>query len=75
LILEFWITPFDYAGCEGPQRAVETVLTENKLVGMAWAVLDYDNAASEHAFWNLSRQHTTYGEADELVAFIPEFRR
>ena len=22
LVLEFWITPFDYAGCEGPQRAV-----------------------------------------------------
>jgi hypothetical protein len=36
LILEFWITPFDYAGCEGPQREVETVLTENKLIGMAW---------------------------------------
>jgi uncharacterized membrane protein len=37
---------------------------------MAWAVLDYDNAASEsHSFWNLSRQHTMYGKADELVAF------
>jgi hypothetical protein len=70
LILEFWITPFDYAGCEGPQRAVETVLTENKLIGMAWAVLDYDNAASEsHSFWNLSRQHTMFGKADELLGF------
>lgn len=81
LILEFWITPFDYAGCEGPQRAVESVLTENKLIGMAWAVLDYDNANSEsHAFWNLSRQHTMYGKADELVAFRlmplePQFRK
>jgi hypothetical protein len=70
LILEFWITPFDYAGCEGPGRAVESVLRENKLIGMSWAVLDYDDAASEaHAFWNLSRQHTMYGKADELVAF------
>jgi hypothetical protein len=70
LILEFWITPFDYAGCEGPQRAVETVLTENKLIGLAWAILDYDDANSDaHAFWNLSRQHTMYGKADELVAF------
>jgi hypothetical protein len=70
LILEFWITPFDYAGCEGPQRAVESVLTENKLIGMAWAVMDYDNPASEsHSFWNLSRQHTMYGKADELVGF------
>jgi hypothetical protein len=39
LTLEFWITPFDYAGCEGPQRAVESVLTENKLIGLSWAVV------------------------------------
>ncbi len=70
LILEFWITPFDYAGCEGPQRAVESVLRENKLIGMSWAVLDYDNAQSQsHAFWNLSPHHTMYGKADELVNF------
>ena len=81
LTLEFWITPFDYAGCEGPQRAVESVLTENKLIGMAWAVMDYDNPASEsHSFWNLSRQHTMYGKADELVGFRlmplePELRK
>jgi hypothetical protein len=81
LILEFWITPFDYAGCEGPQRAVESVLTENKLIGLAWAILDYDDANSEtHSFWNLSRQHTMYGNASELVAFRlmplePQFRK
>jgi hypothetical protein len=70
LVLEFWITPFDYAGCEGPERAVESVLTENKLIGLAWAVLDYDDARSQsHAFWNLSRQHTMYGKADELLGF------
>jgi hypothetical protein len=70
LVLEFWITPFDYAGCEGPQRAVESVLREDKLIGMAWAVLDYDDVNKEsHAFWNLSHQHTMYGKADELVTF------
>jgi PKD domain len=70
LVLEFWITPFDYAGCEGPSRVVESVLSENKLIGLSWAILDYDNAKSEkHAFWNLSRQHTMYGKADQLVAF------
>src|SRR5688572_1896475 len=42
LILEFWITPFDYAGPEGPQRAVESVLAENKIIGLAWAIIDYD---------------------------------
>src|ERR1035437_1670806 len=81
LTLEFWITPFDYAGCEGPRRVVESVLSENKLIGLAWAILDYDDANSEkHAFWNLSRQHTMYGKADELVAFRlmplePQFRK
>jgi hypothetical protein len=81
LTLEFWITPFDYAGCEGPRRAVESVLSENKLIGLAWAILDYDDARSEkHSFWNLSRQHTMYGKADELVAFRlmplePQFRK
>ena len=81
LTLEFWITPFDYAGCEGPERAVESVLTENKLIGLCWAILDYDDASREdHAFWNLSRQHTMYGKADELVAFRlmplePRFRK
>jgi hypothetical protein len=70
LTLEFWITPFDYAGCEGPERAVESVLREGKLIGLAWAILDYDDAKSEtHSFWNLSRQHTMYGNASELVAF------
>jgi hypothetical protein len=35
LVLELRITPFDYVGCEGPQKTVESVLTEDKLIGMA----------------------------------------
>lgn len=71
LVMEFWITPFDYAGAEGPVRAVESVLNENKNVGLAWAIIDYDdvNAKGSNGFWNLSRKHTMYGEASELVAF------
>ena len=72
LVLEFWITPFDYAGAEGPQRAVESVLKENKIIGMSWAVIDYDDVHSgdtNNGFWNLSRKHTMYGNADQLVAF------
>jgi PKD domain-containing protein len=81
LVLEFWITPFDYAGCEGPERAVETPLTENKLIGLSWAVLDYDDVNSEkHRFWNLSHKHTFFGNSSELVAFRlmplePQFRK
>jgi len=71
LVLEFWITPFDYAGPEGPQRAVESVLHENKIIGLSFAVIDYDNVKSNanNGFWNLSRHHTMYGNASELCAF------
>jgi PKD domain len=70
LVLEFWITPFDYRGCEGPQRAVESVLRENKLIGLSWSILDYDDVnSSKHSFWNLSHKQTMYGNASDLVAF------
>jgi hypothetical protein len=82
-VLEFWITPFDYAGAEGPQRAVESVLKENKTIGMSFALIDYDDVNSggtNNGFWNLSRHHTMYGQADQLCQFKlmplePQFRK
>ncbi len=70
LILEFWITPFD-AGCEGPERAVQSRLWENKLIGLSWCVIDYDdvNARNRVGFWNLSHKQTFFGNASDLVAF------
>lgn len=35
LILEFWITPFDYAGTEGLVRAVEFNLYDNKIISLS----------------------------------------
>jgi hypothetical protein len=80
LILEFFITPFDYAPFEGPARAVESKLTENKIIGMSWAVLDYDGQEDYTGFWNLSHKTTMYGNASDLVAFRlmplePQFRK
>jgi len=70
LVLEFYITPFDYAGCEGPERAVESVLTENKLIGLSWAVIAYhDPKSNARQFWNLSHKQTFFGNASELVGF------
>ncbi|HEX2851893.1 MAG TPA: PKD domain-containing protein [Opitutaceae bacterium] len=69
LVLEFWVTPFDYAGAEGPQRAIESVLRENKSIGLCWAIIDYDDPDKGNQFWNLSPKHTMYGQASELVAF------
>ena len=68
LTLEFWITPFDYAGPEGPARAVESVLSENKIIGLSWIVIDYDGK-SPRSFWCLSPERTSYGHASELCAF------
>ena len=71
LVLEFWITPFDYAAPERPDRAVPSVLEENKIIGLSWAVLDYDDVKDRNkdGFWNLSRQHKMYGNASHLCAF------
>jgi hypothetical protein len=70
LVLEFWMTPFDYVGMD-PKRAVESVLTENKIIGLSWAVLDYNdpNSRTYSGFWNLSRHHTFFGNADFLCPF------
>lgn len=77
-VLEFWITPFDYAGCDGPQRAVESQLSEGMTLGISWAIIDYDGSPKSDGFWNLSREHTMYGNASFLRAFqlmplLPEF--
>jgi hypothetical protein len=71
LVLEFWITPFDYAPYDGPERAVVSRLTENKLIGLSWAVLDYDDPGKPdlEGFWNLSHKPSMAGNADDLVAF------
>ena len=70
LVLEFFVTPFDYAPPDR-SRAVETKLEEDKVIGMSWAILDYDDDKAERfgAFWNLSHKTTMYGDASDLVAF------
>jgi hypothetical protein len=71
LTLEFYITPFDYASPRGPEFSVVSELYENKLIGLCWAVIDYDNneGLPKDGFWNLSRHHTMYGNASELRTF------
>ena len=70
LTLEFWITPFDYAGND-PSRAVESILKENKNIGLCWAIIDYDDVNKEknNGFWNLSKEHTMYGNASYSLPF------
>ena len=70
LILEFWITPFDFASCEGPSKSLESKLLENARIGLSWSILDYDDPKNDkRPFWNLSHKTTMYGNASDLVAF------
>lgn len=70
LVLEFWITPFDYAPYDGPARAVVSKLTENALIGLSWSVLDYDeNNAKYEGFYNLSHVTRMDSNASCQVAF------
>jgi hypothetical protein len=81
--LEFYITPFDYASCNGPDESVESKLTEDKLIGLSWAVIDYDDGdpkGKNNGFWNLSPEHTMYGNSTYLREFRlmplePQFRK
>ncbi|MFC1551153.1 PKD domain-containing protein [Candidatus Latescibacterota bacterium] len=75
LVLEFWITPFDYAPFEGPERAVESKLEEGEIVGLTWVVIDYDanndlsNIHDDNGFWSISHHREAYCNADVAVAF------
>jgi hypothetical protein len=69
LILEFWITAFDYSPYDAPDKAVQSDFTENKLIGLSWCVLDYDGPGDYDGFYNLSHKTTMYGNASELCAF------
>ena len=81
LVLEFWITPFDYAPFEGPERAVVSELEEEKIIGLSWSVLDYDEDHSQYeGFWNLSHVTRMDSNASRQVAFRlmplePRFRK
>ena len=60
----------DYAPYEGPERAVVSKLVENALIGLSWAVLDYDeNNSSYEGFWNLSHKTRMDSDASNLCAF------
>ena len=70
LVLEFWITPFDYAPYDGPERAVVSRLVENARIGLSWSVLDYDEDHKTYeGFWNLSHETRMDSNASNFCAF------
>jgi len=81
LVLELWITPFDHAPSSGPADAVESRLKESDIIGLSWAVLDYDENDSQYeGFWNLSHKTRMDSNASCQVAFRlmpiePQYRK
>lgn len=70
LVLEFYITPYDHAEADGPQFSRPSVLKEGNDIGLCWAVIDWDaDPVSKDGFWNLSDEHTMYGNASYLRRF------
>ncbi len=71
--LEFWITPFDHAPLEGPERAQISELKEGATVGLSWVVLDYDDEKAGRngyrSFNNLSDSTRVHSDADQLRRF------
>ncbi len=68
LVLEFWITPFEYAPYEGPERAVVSKLVENSLIGLSWSILDFDGGKRD-GHVNLSHDVRMVSNASYLCAF------
>ena len=68
LTLECWITPFDYAPYDGPERAVISRLKEHQLVGISWSVLDFDGGQRD-GHYNLSHNVKMVYDASFLCAF------
>ena len=68
LVLECWITPFDYAPHEGPGKAVVSQLRENTLIGLSWSILDFDGGKRD-GHYNLAHNVKMVSDASYLCAF------
>ena len=68
LILELWITPYDYAPFEGPEHALASVLKENSLIGLSWSILEFDGGKRD-GHCNLAHDTQMVSNADYLCGF------
>lgn len=70
LYLECALTPFNYASHLGPAYSAVHRLVEGEVIGLSWAVLDYDEDDERYeGFWNLSH-HT---RMDQTADLLPNF--
>jgi hypothetical protein len=68
LVMELWLTPYDYAPHDGPEKARETPLVENKTIGLSWSILDFDGGKRD-GHVNLAHNVQMVKDASYLCAF------
>lgn len=69
LILECWITPFDYASFDGPEHSTVSQLQENAIIGLSWLIADWDGPGKRHALPCLSHDVRQVHNASYLRSF------
>ena len=68
LVMELWLTPYDYAPHDGVEKARETQLEENKTIGLSWSILDFDGGKRD-GHVNLAHDVRMVKDASYLCAF------
>ena len=68
LVMELWLTPYDYAPFSGPNGAVESTLEEGRQIGLSWSILDFDGGPRE-GHVNLAHNVQMVKDASYLCAF------
>ncbi len=69
LVMECWITPFDYISFEGPSFSRESDLKENMIIGLSWLIADWDGPGKRHALPSLSHDVRQVHDASFLRPF------
>ena len=69
LIMECWITPYDYASFDGPEFSRVCCLEENALIGLSWLIADWDGQGKRHALPSLSHDVMQVHDASYLRPF------
>ena len=71
LVLECYVTPFNYASHLGPAYSAVHKMEPGQVIGLSWSVLDYDESHKRYdGFWNLSHHTRMDRTADLLPNFV-----
>ena len=69
LVMECWITPFDYISFDNTEHSTASTLRENALIGLSWLIADWDGGEKRHALPSLSHDVRQVHDASFLRAF------